>query len=223
MNKKIATLVVLVAIYFVFKHYIPYWNYVIYPINLIVTFLHEFWHAFWALITWWSVDYVTVNADWSWITRSGWGLRSVVLMWWYIWSAIFWNILLYVWFMSDNPRIKKYKLPEKVIYFLAWLMIFTAIFWIETVFSFSSIILLLIAWMFIILAKKTEIDALILQFLWVASLLFILEDFSVWPSSDLAKFSELFVIVPQTAWMYIWLIIVMVITWFNLRLIFKKI
>lgn len=220
MNKKIVTLIVLIITYFLLKYYIPYWNYIIYPINLIVTFLHEFWHAFWTLITWWSVESITINTDWSWLTWSRWWWMSIILLWWYVWSAIFWNILLYIWFTSDKNNIKKYKLSEKIIYFLAWLMIFTSIFWYETL--LSSIILLVIALIFIILVKKINFDALILQFLWVTSILFILEDFSVWPSSDLAKFSDIFVIVPQIVWMYIWLIIVIVITWINLKFIFKK-
>ena len=213
MKNKITILLVLIVIYFLLKYYIPYWNYIIYPITLIVTFLHEFGHSFAAIITWWWVKSIQINSDWSGFAVTAWGWRSIVLMWWYIWSAIFWNILLYIW-------LKKSKYAEKVIYFLAWLMIFTWIFWFNSI--FSSIILFLIAWVFILLARKTDFDWLILQFLWVATILYIIEDFNIWPSSDLAKFSDIFIIVPQFVWMYLWLLVVIIITWFNLKFIFKK-
>lgn len=212
-NNKITILLVLIVIYFLLKYYIPYWGYIIYPITLIVTFLHEFGHSFAAIITWGDVKSIQINSDWSGFATTAWWWKSIVLMWWYIWSAIFGNILLYIW-------LKKEKYAEKVIYFLAGLMIFTWIFWFNSI--FSSVILFLIAWVFILLAKKSNFDSLVLQFLWVATILYIIEDFNVWPSSDLAKFSDIFIIVPQFVWMYLWLIIVIVITWINLKFIFKK-
>jgi len=51
MNKNIVILVILIVIYLLLKYIIPYGNYIIYPINLLVTFLHEFGHSFGALIT----------------------------------------------------------------------------------------------------------------------------------------------------------------------------
>ena len=140
MKNKITTLIILVIIYLLLKHYIPYGDKIIYPINLLVTFLHEFGHSFFALISWWSVKSVQINSDWSWYAITSWWIFNLVLIWGYIWSAIFWNILLYIW-------IKKQKYAEKVIYFLALLMIFTWIFWFNS--FLSSIILFIIAWWFI--------------------------------------------------------------------------
>ena len=213
-TNKFLILLGLIIFYILLKKYIPYWNYVVYPINLLVTFLHEFGHATWALITWWSVSSIEINSDWSWLAWTSWWWRSIVLMWWYIWSAIFWNILLYIW-------LKKEKLSEIVIYFLAGFMVFTAVIWFSGI--ISSIILFLIAGVLVVFAKKTDFDSYILSFLWVASLVYIIEDFNGWPSSDLAKFSELFIIVPQFVWMYTWLLIVLFITAVNLKFIlFKK-
>ena len=210
---KIWIIIALIVIYVLLKHYIPYGNYAIYPINLLVTFLHEFGHSFAALITGWSVSSVEINSDWSGLAWTSWGWRSIILMWWYIWSAIFWNILLYV-------GLKKSKYSEKIIYFLSGLMIFTAVYWFSGI--FSSIILLLMALLFILFAKKTDFDSYMLSFLWVASIIYIIEDFNWWPSSDLSKFSDIFMIVPQFIWMYVWLIIVIVITGINLKFILKK-
>lgn len=209
----IITLFIILAIYLLLKYVIPYWSYIVYPVNLLVTFLHEFGHSFWALITWWSVKSIEINADGSWFATTAWWIRAIVLMWWYIWSAILWNILLYIW-------SKKKAWSEMTIYFLAWLMIFSWIIWFNSI--FSSLLLFLIAWLFILLAKKSKFDSIILQFLWLVSIVYIIEDFNVWPSSDLAKFSELFIIVPQAIWMYLWLIIVLVITGLNIIFIFKK-
>jgi len=213
MKNKIIILISMILIYIILKNYIPYWNYIIYPINLIVTFLHEFGHSFAAIITWWEVKSIQINSDWSGFAVTSWWWKTIILMWWYIWSAIFWNILLYFW-------LKKDKYSEKIIYFLSGLMIFTWIFWFNSI--FSSILLFLIAWLFIFLAKKSNFDSFVLQFLWVATILYIIEDFNVWPSSDLSKFSEIFIIIPQFIWMYLWLLIVIIITLINLKYIFKK-
>jgi len=203
-------LIWLIIVYFLLKYLIPFGNYILYPINLIVTFLHEFWHAFFALITWWKVVWITINPDGSGFTKSAWWIRSLVLMWGYIWSAIFWNLLLYLAF-------KKKSLVETVIYFFVWLMLFVAVFWFQNM--ITSIILFLLAGILYILTKKTDYDAMILKVIWVFSILYIIQDFSVWPSSDLAKFST---ILPTWVWMWIWLGIVVFITWYNLKLIYKK-
>ena len=213
MRNNIITLTVLIIIYFLLKLYVPYRYYITYPVTLLVTFLHEFWHSFWALITGGSVKSIQINSDWSWFAITAWWFTSIILVWWYIWSAIFWNLLLYIW-------TKKQKISEIVIYILSWIMIFTWIFWFNSI--ISSIILFLIAILLVIFAKKTDFDSLILQFLWVTSILHIIEDFNVWPSSDLSKFSEIFIIIPQSFWMYIWLIIVIIITWINIRFLLKK-
>lgn len=211
-SKKIQILVGLIIVYIILK-FLPFWNYVLYPINLIVTFLHEFWHAFFALITWWSIESIKINSDWSWLAYTAWWIRWIVLMWWYIGSALFWNLILHYWLKSD-------KIAEKIIYLLAWLMIFSSIFFFASI--FSSLILIIIGWILIYITKKLNYDSIILSFIWITSILHIIEDFNVWPSSDLAKFSEIFIIIPQVIWMYIWLLIVVWIFLFNLKLIFKK-
>ena len=209
-KNKIPTLIVLVIIYILLKNYIPYWSIITYPINLLVTFMHEFWHAFFALITGWDVKWLVVNSDWSWVTTtSGW-IRNLVVAWWYLGSAIFGNILLYIWF-------KKGKLSQNIIYFLSGLMIFVAIFWFNWI--VSSLIIFALAWGLFALAKYSKYDSLVLQFLWISSIIFIIEDFNVWPSSDLKAFSW---ILPESVWMVVWLILVIIMTWWNLRLIFKK-
>jgi len=210
MKNKIWILIILIIIYILLKHVIPYWDKIVYPISLLVTFLHEFWHAFFAFITWWKVLWIHINSNGSWYTITSWWIRSLIEMWWYIWSAIFWNILLYIWFKKEN-------ISQYIIYSLSFLMIFVAIVLYNSI--FSSLILITLAILLFFISKKTSYDSLILQFLWVSTIIYIIEDFNVWPSSDLAHFSW---ILPVSIWMIIWLLIVLSITWYNLKLIFKK-
>jgi len=213
-HRSLSILIALIIIYFLLKYVIPFWDYAIYPINLFVTFLHEFWHALFAILTGWSVLEIEVNSDGSWLaTTSGWW-RSFVLMGWYIGSAIFGNILLRIW-LKDTKH-----LSEKILYTLAVMMILVWIIWFSSLMSFFILLILSLA--LAVLARYTNYDKVILQFLWVASILFIIEDFNVWPSSDLSKFSDIFLLVPQSVWMIVWLLIVLVITGLNLRSIFKR-
>ena len=214
-NTTLPILITLTLIYFLLKYVVPYGEYIIYPISLLVTFMHEFWHAFFAMMTGWHVHELQVNSDGSWLaTTSGWW-RSFILMWWYIWSALFGNILLRIWLQDWN------KLSERTLYAMAILLVIVWILWFSSILSF--VILLILALILMLLAKFTSYDKVILQFLWVASILFIIEDFNVWPSSDLSKFSEIFIIIPQSIWMIIWLIIVLVISWLNIKsILFKK-
>jgi len=78
-------LLILSIIYLSLKHFVIYWEYIVYPISLLVTFLHEFWHSFFAFITWWWVKWVLINPDWSWLAITYWWIRPLVLMWGYIW------------------------------------------------------------------------------------------------------------------------------------------
>ena len=43
------------------------------------------------------------------------------------------------------------------------------------------------------------------MFLGLASIIYIVQDFNVGPSSDLKAYAELFIFIPAVAWMYIWL------------------
>lgn len=208
-KNKIWLIIWLSILYIILKHWVPYGNIIVYPITLMVTFLHEFWHSFFAIITWWSVKDLQINANGSWHAVTVGGIRSLVIMWWYIWSALFGCILLYIW-------AKKSKASEIVLYILAWLMIVSWIILYSSI--ISSIILFLLAAIIIFLAYKTDYDEIILMTLWTTSLVYIIEDFNVWPSSDLEKFSW---ILPSGLWMIIWLLIVLTIILFTLKMILK--
>lgn len=51
MTKKIAILALSIGLYLVVKHFVPYGAFLLYPLVLLVTFLHELGHAALALLT----------------------------------------------------------------------------------------------------------------------------------------------------------------------------
>ena len=63
----------------------------------------------------------------------------------------------------------------------------------------------------------------VLMFLGLATVLTILENYPVGPSSDLARYTEHFPALPQTMWMMIWLAIAAVIGLVNLHLILRHV
>ena len=212
-KNNILLLVGLLAIYIALK-YIPYGDTILYPINLIVTFLHEFGHSFFAVITGWRVISIEINANGSGLATTAGGIYSIILMGGYIGSAIFGNILLYTSIRWSD------ELSKNIIYLLWWLMIGCAIFFYS---DLISLILLLLIWASLIyLAKRFTYNKIFLWFLWLASLVHIIFDFRIGPSSDLAKFSQIFIIIPEFVFMYLWLFIVIWLVFYNLRMIFRK-
>ena len=81
--------------------------------------------------------------------------------------------------------------------------------------------LLVFALSLFFIASKTNIDSLLLMFFGLASILYIIQDFNVGPSSDLAQYAKLFVIIPAAMWMYIWLGVALLLFFYNIRLIFS--
>lgn len=213
MNQKKISILITLSIIYIFLKFIPYGNTLLYPVNLIVTFLHEFWHGFFAVVTGWTFHSLQVNSDGSGLATTSGGLRPLVILWGYIGSAIFGNLLLYFAIKSD-------KIAERIMYGLWGFMIFSSVYFFAGI--VSSLIIASIGWVMIYIAKKFDYDSIILSFLGLASIFHIILDFRVWPSSDLAHFSEIFIFIPQTVWMYIWLIIVIWITGLNIKYIFKK-
>ncbi|MDD5769701.1 MAG: M50 family metallopeptidase [Candidatus Gracilibacteria bacterium] len=211
MNSKNIKILLTITLLYVIIKFLPFGNYILYPVNLIVTFLHEFGHTFFAYITGGMVLSIQVNTDGSGLAYTSGGIKSLVLMGGYIGSALFGNLLLYF-------GLKSNKVSESIIYVLGGLMIFCSIFLYSGL--ISSIILILIGISLIYIANKLEYDSVILSFLGLASIFHIIADFRVGPSGDLAKFSSIFVFIPQFVWMYIWLFIVIVICFYNFKIIF---
>ena len=184
---------------------------IMYPVRLFVTFLHEFGHAIGAVLTGGWVEEVQINQDGSGWTRTANGNRPVTIMGGYLGSAFFGNLLFYV-------GARWQKLVKPVLILLIISMMVTALYWFNSLFTSSvllafSVFLGLIAW-------KTNYGREILMFLGLASVLYIIQDFNVGPTSDLKAYEEVMVFIPAQIWMYIWLAIAVLLFVFNIRLLF---
>lgn len=182
------------------------------PINLFVTYLHEFGHAFGALISGGDVVSLQVNEDGSGVTTTRGGSRKLIIMGGYIGSAIFGNLLFLI--GARWPKASQF-----TIYTVAFSMALSAIVWFNSMYTTTFLLLFALGLYFI--ANKTNLDRDILMFLGLASIVFIIQDFNVGPGSDLKMYAEEMVIFPKQVWMYIWLGIVLILTFFNLRMVVK--
>jgi len=96
---------------------------ILYPITLLVTFLHEFGHGIGAVITGGWVEEIQINKDGSGWTRSVGGNRPVIIMGGYLGSAIFGNILFYV-----GAKLQRLVKPMLILLVIAaWMYIWLAI------------------------------------------------------------------------------------------------
>jgi len=186
---------------------------ILYPITRLVTFLHEFGHALGAVLTGGSVEGIQINNDGSGFTTTRGGSRAVILMGGYIGSAILGNLLVFI-----GARYEKWS--SYTIKFLAILMAFTGLFWFNSIYSTGILLLFAVVLWFI--SAKTSFDREILMFLGLASLLYIIQDFRIGPSSDLSAYAETIPVLPATGWMYVWLGIVVLLSMINLRWILRS-
>jgi hypothetical protein len=185
----------------------------LYPITLLVTFLHEFGHAFGAVVSGGSVKSLTVNPDGSGVTHTIGGSPAITLMGGYIGSAIFGNLLFYI-----GARITEYH--RITLQFLAAVMVFAGIVWFQSL--QSTVILLVFAAVLYFIASRSEWPGAALMFFGIASVVYIIQDFNVGPSSDLAQFERVVGIFPANIWKYVWLGIVLSMVWYNLQLILNR-
>ncbi len=185
---------------------------ILYPINLLVTFLHEFGHAVGAILTGGSVLSIEISPNGAGATRTLGGSFPIILMGGYIGSAIFGNLLFLIGARSQN-------FAKPVLGVLAASMIFSSVFWFRTMFTSGFLIVFALVLLFIVF--KTNWAREILMFLGLACIVYIVQDFNVGPTSDLTRYAEEMVILPMKAWMYIWLGIVLFLCYWNLKLIFR--
>ncbi len=212
-NKTLIRILIVLGIYLVLRYLGgEIGQMILKPINLFVTYLHEFGHAFGALVTGGDVVALQVNEDGSGVTTTRGGSRKLIIMGGYIGSAIFGNLLFLI--GARWPKGAQF-----TIYALALSMAVAAVVWFNSM--FTTTFLLVFALALYIIASKTNLDRDILMFLGLASIVYIIQDFNVGPTSDLQMYAEEMVIFPQKMWMYIWLAVVVILTFFNLRMIFN--
>jgi hypothetical protein len=185
---------------------------VLYPITLLVTFLHEFGHALGGLLTGAHIDGMQINPDGSGYTVTRGGNQAIILMGGYLGSVVLGNILFFI-------GVRKGAMTQTTLYVLAGLMVLAGIFWFE---SFVSTGLLFgFAATLGIIAWRTNWDQDVLIFLGLAAILYIIQDFNVGPKSDLNMYEQVVGIFPSGIWMYIWLGIAAMVSYTNIRETFK--
>jgi len=185
---------------------------ILYPVRLFVTFLHEFGHAAGALVTGGAVEHIEIMPNGSGLTSTFNGSPAIIIMSGYIGSAIFGNILFYI-----GARKQKWVKPTLILVIAALLI--TGFIWYNT--FFTTAILCGFAALLFVIGFKTKFGREILMLLGLASVLYIIQDFNVGPTSDLAAFERELVFIPARVWMFIWLAIVLGLLALNLKILFS--
>ena len=186
---------------------------ILYPVTLLVTFLHELGHGLGAIITGGKVIKINIESNGAGVTLTQGGWKGIILMGGYIGSALLGNLLFYIGARKENWA-------PTTVNILSALMVFTGIYWHGSL--FATVFLIAFAIGLSLISRYTKLYREILMFLVLASILYIIQDFNVGPSSDLKAYAEHMVIFPKVVWMYLWLGIALLLCFFNLRLIFRS-
>lgn len=214
MNPILSRLLAMLLIYGLLKFFGGSFGHLaLYPVTLLVTFLHEFGHALGALLTGGTVEGLQINPDGSGYTITRGGSQGVVLMGGYLGSAVLGNLLFYI-------GARKRQRAQTALIALAVLMALAGLVWFE---SFVSTGLLLgFAVVLYFIATKTDWEQDMLMFLGLAAVLYIIQDFNVGPKSDLAMYEQVVGILPAEFWMFVWLGLAGFLFYLNLRRIFSS-
>lgn len=184
----------------------------LYPVTLLVTFLHEFGHALGGILTGGKVLELRVAPDGSGHTLTQGGSAGVILMGGYLGSALLGNLLFYI-----GARRRSW--AQTTLLVLAVVMALTGVLWFES-FTSSAILFGFAALMYFI-ARKTDWEQDVLMFLGLAAVLYIIQDFNVGPKSDLARYEEVVGVFSAQIWTYIWLGLAGLLFYANLKEIFR--
>lgn len=184
----------------------------LYPVTLLVTFLHELGHALGALLTGGSVVGMQINPDGSGYTITRGGSQGVTLIGGYLGSAVLGNLLFRI-------GARHQALTHHTLLVLAGLMILSGVIWFQ---SLNSTALLFVFGLLLgFIALKTNWDQDVLMFLGLAAVLYIIQDFDTGPRSDLVMYEKVVGFFPYQVWMYLWLGLAGVLFLWNLKEIFR--
>ncbi|MEM9823497.1 MAG: M50 family metallopeptidase, partial [Bacteroidota bacterium] len=129
---------------------------IMYPIVLLVTFLHEFGHALGAIFTGGTVEALQISGDGSGFAMTRGGSRSIILMGGYLGSAILGNLIFYLGALGG-------RFSKVTTYILAVFMVLSAVMWFNS--FYTTGFLLLFAFGLYLIAKNTDLDGEVLMFL----------------------------------------------------------
>ena len=185
----------------------------LYPVTMLVAFLHEFGHALGAIVTGGTVEHLQVSMDGSGYTVTKGGDPAVILMGGYLGSAVLGNLLFY--FGARKPDLSHHTLL-----ILSGLMLLAGLLWFRSV---QGTVLL---WVFALglgyIALRTKWSGDVLMFFGLTTVLYIIRDFNNGPQSDLDMYSQIVGFFPSAVWMYIWLAIALGLSLWNIHLVFRR-
>lgn len=201
----------ILAIYFGVCYFGGIWGWrLFYPVRIFVTFLHEFGHAFGTLITGGAVEYIRIDPNSGGVTSSLGGNRPVIIMGGYLGSALFGNLLFYI--GATKPRLVK-----PVLSVVIFTMLVAGFIWYNSV--FTTFVLCIFAAFLFFVEFKTKYGRDVLMFLGLASVIYILQDTTSGPSSDLLAFEREVGLFSNHVWMIIWLIIALTLLAWNIKML----
>ena len=206
-------ILLITAVYLGLTYFGGIWGWkLLYPVRVFVTFLHEFGHAIGTVITGGWVTDVEIYPNGGGRTVSMNGSPAIILMSGYLGSALFGNLLFLV-------GVKSQKLAKPMMALVILAMAVTGLYWFSSI--FTTLILALFAAALFWLTFKTRFarDALIA--LGLISVIYILQDITVGPQSDLKAYENTVGILPARGWMYVWLILSLGLLALNLKILFS--
>lgn len=202
------------AVYFAISEFGGIWGWrALYPIRLFVTFLHEFGHGFGTIISGGSIEYIQIDPNAGGLTLSLGGVRPITIMGGYIGSALFGNILFYI--GAARPKWVK---PTLII--VIAIMLVTGFIWTNSI--FTTVVMVVFSALLFLIGFKTKLGRDALMLIGLASIIYILQDTHIGPSSDLRAMETEMRFIPAKLWMYIWLAIALGLLAFNLRMLFRR-
>lgn len=208
MKNHLGGLIIMTILYVVMCH-IPVLDLITFPVEMLCTYLHEFGHAIFAILSGGKVHAMSVNPDGSGATTTSGGYSGFISLGGYVGSAIFGNILLRL----GTPNSAKIGL-----YTLGILMLTSTFLWFDNFITTTILMLFAISLFYF---AGTNVSSLVISFFGAASIVYIIQDFNVGPTSDLLDYEREVGIFSAKVWMYVWLGIVIVITGANLYNLFK--
>jgi hypothetical protein len=183
-----------------------------YPVKILVAFLHELGHALCALLTGGTVHSLQVNPDGSGVTTTSGGSHSIILIGGYLGSCIFGNLLFYL-------GSKSQFIANRLLVALSISMVLSSLIWFGTV---ESTVVQIVFAVSLFVASRFGFGSIVVMFLGIATTLYVIQDFDVGPSSDLNAYEKEVGIFSSNIWKYVWLVLAILVTALNVRLMYSK-
>lgn len=207
-------LVLICSLYFGLLYFGGIWGWrLLYPVRLFVTFLHEFGHAFSALISGGSVDYIRINPDSGGLTVTRGGSQGLIILGGYLGSVFFGNILVYI-------GATKLNWVKPTMGIVIAIISITGVIWFNSIFTF--VILAAFALFLYFVGFKSGFGRECLLVMGVLSLLYILQDTARGPASDLQAFELEIGLFPAGVWMILWLGLALSLLALNLKILLSR-